>query len=205
MNTREMDFTFQGLISAAIATVRQPQQGAETVLAQRLPVPVLWTMLAAVVAVSVVLAEGSLLLITAGADLDNAYLANPLGMFAVQYALLAVMVLATDRIGRAMGGAGDFAGALAVVTWLQFVMACLQVVQTVTLFIAPPIADLLGIAGLVLFLWLFTNFVAVLHKFRSLGMVFVMIVLTTFGIALVLSLALTMLGVTVPAGLEGGS
>jgi len=204
MAQRSMDFSPGGLVAAVIRTITHPQDEAEVVMAEGLPIGVLWAMLAAVVAASVVLGQGSLLLAgTAdGGVLTNPYLANPLLMFAVQMAILVIMIFATYHIGHWMGGMGGFAPTVAVVTWLQFVLVCVQVLQTVALFLLPPVADLLGIAGLILFLWLFTNFVAVLHGFQSLGLVFVMILMSAFGVTFIISLILTMVGVTAPGAMN---
>lgn len=199
MAQRSMDFSPGGLVAAVLRTITRPQDEAEVVMAEGLPQSALWTMLAAVVAVSVVLGQGSLMLVDSdGGVMTNPYLANPLLMFAVQMGILVVMIFATFHIGQWLGGMGGFAPTIAVVTWLQFVLVCVQVVQSAALLLLPPVADLLGIAGLVLFLWLFTNFVAVLHGFQSLGLVFVMILMSAFGVTFVISLILTMLGVTTP-------
>lgn len=198
-----MDFTPGGLVGAVLRTIARPQDEAETVMAENLAPGALWTMLTIVVAISVVLGQGSLLLTDpSGGILTNPYLANPLLMFVVQMAILVVMIFATYHIGQWMGGMGGFAPTIAVVTWLQFVLVCVQVVQTAAMFLLPPLADLLGIAGLVLFLWLFTNFVAVLHGFQSLGLVFVMILMSAFGVTFVISLILTMIGVTAPGAMN---
>jgi len=202
MTTQPLDYTPRGLASAAIDTLRNPRAGAARVLAENLPAPVLWTMLVTVVALSVVLGQGSLLVVTGGAAADNPYLANPLVMWGLQCALLFVMVHAIHHIGRAMGGQGVFEDTLALVVWLQFVMACLQVVQTAALFILPPVADIIGIVGLVVFMWLLTQFTAVAHGFTRLGMVFVMIILSAFGITFLLSIVLSMLGIVVPGDLN---
>ncbi len=198
MTTQSLDYTPRGLVSAAIDTLRNPRGVASRVIAENLPGPVLWTMLATVVAVSVVLGQGSLLLATGGAAADNPYLANPLVMWGLQCALLFVMVHAIHHIGRAMGGQGVFEDTLALVVWLQFVMACLQVVQTAALFVMPPVADIIGLIGLVVFMWLLTQFTALVHGFTRLGMVFVMIILSAFGITFLLSIVLSMLGIVVP-------
>ena len=171
-------------------------------MAEGLPQHVLWMMLALVVAISVLLGQGSLLVSSSGGMLTNPYLANPLVMFVVQMAVLVVMIFATFHIGCWMGGMGGFGPTIALVTWLQFVLVCLQAVQTVALFVVPPFADVLGIAGLVLFLWLFTNFVAVLHGFKSLGLVFVMILMSAFGVTFVISLVLTILGISAPGDMN---
>jgi hypothetical protein len=198
MTTPSLDYTPRGLVSAAIATLRDPRGMAARVMDERLPAAVLWTMLVTVVAVSVVLGQGSLIVATGGAPMDNPYLANPMVMWGLQLALLFVMVHAIHRIGRAMGGQGVFEDTLALVVWLQFVMACLQVVQTGALFILPPLADFIGIIGLAIFLWLLTHFTAAAHGFTQLGPVFLMILISAFGITFALSLLLAMLGIVVP-------
>jgi hypothetical protein len=59
-----------------------------------------------------------------------------------------------------------------------------------------------GIAALALFLWLFVNFVAVLHGFPSLLLVFVGIVVSAFAVVFGLSLILALIGVTVPGAFD---
>ena len=198
MTTQSLDYTLRGLVSAALDTLRNPRAGAARIIAEDLPALVLWTMLVTVVAVSVVLGQGSLLLVSGGAVAENPYLANPLVMWGLQCALLFVMVHAIHHIGRAMGGMGVFEDTLALVVWLQFVMACLQVVQTAALFILPPVADIIGVIGLVVFMWLLTQFIAAVHGFTRLGLVFVMIIVSAFGITFLLSIVLSMLGIVVP-------
>jgi hypothetical protein len=198
MSTQSLDYTPRGLVAAALATLRDPRAAAARVMAENLPAPVLWTMLVAVVAVSIVLGQGSMIFATGGAPVDNPYLANPMVMWGLQLALLFVMVHAIHRIGRGMGGQGVFEDTLALVVWLQFVMACLQLVQTAALFVLPPLADIIGIVGLVIFLWLLTHFTAAAHGFTQLGPVFLMILISAFGITFVLSLVLAMLGIVVP-------
>jgi hypothetical protein len=198
MTTYPLDFSPRALLSAAIDSVRNPKAGVARLVATDLPTPVLWTALVAVVAVSVVMGQGALLLVAGGAPSGNAYLANPLVMWVIQLALLVVMVYAIHFVGQWMGGLGAFEDSLAIVVWLQFIMACLQVLQTVMIVFAPPIADVIGIVGLGLFLWLLTAFVAAVHGFASLGMVFVMILVSAFGITFVMSLILSVLGIATP-------
>ncbi|QIE41871.1 YIP1 family protein [Rhodobacteraceae bacterium SC52] len=198
MTIEPLDFTPRGLLAAALATLRRPRDGVARVLNAQLPTAILWTMLAAVVAASVALGQGTLILATGGAALGNPYLANPLVMFLIQIGLLVVMVYAIHFIGRLMGGQGVFEDTLALVVWLQFVMACLQVVQTIALFVLPPVADVIGIVGLVVFIWLLTHFIATVHGFKSLGLVFGMILVSAFGITFAMSLILTMMGVVAP-------
>ncbi len=196
------DLTLGGLIRAAVASIRDPRAGARAVIGAHFPNQILWMALVAVVTASVVIGQGSLLLVAGESALNNPFLMYPLAMCGIQLVLLVVMVHATYRIGRMMGGTGSYNGALSIVVWLQFVLACLQVLQTLALLLAPPLADVLGIVGLVLFLWLFTNFVATLHGFKSLPLVFVMILVSAFALTFVLSIVLSLLGIVGPGALN---
>ena len=118
-------------------------------------------------------------------------------------ALLVVMVFAIHWVGRALGGRGSLEESILLVSWLQFIMVCLQVVQTLSLLVLPVVASLLGVVGLVLFLWLLTNFVAVLHGFKSLAQVFVMILVSAFGLVFVATIVLSILGVPMPTATGG--
>ncbi len=98
--------------------------------------------------------------------------------------------------GKGFGGTGSFEETMLLITWLQFILVCLQVAQTLALVLLPPFAGMIGIGALVLFFWLLVNFVAVLHGFTSLGLVFVGIILSFFGVGFGLALILTMIGLT---------
>ncbi|NJR43059.1 MAG: hypothetical protein HC767_10775 [Akkermansiaceae bacterium] len=82
--------------------------------------------------------------------------------------------------------------ALLVVVWLQVLMLGLQLLQVLLLLISPVLAAVVGLAGIVLFLWLLTNFVAELHGFQSLLAVFGAIVLTGFAVAFLFVFILAM-------------
>lgn len=192
-----MTLTLNGLIAMAWRTVRNAREGATEVLSLGVPREALWPALALVVTLSILLAQIASLLTTGnpGAMMP----VGPIAMGFVQLLLLVVMVFAIYWIGRSMGGTGSFEETILLVAWLQFIMVCLQVVQTVALLLLPFVAGIIGLLALGLFLWLLTNFVAVLHGFASFLQVFVMILVSAFGIAFGLSIILTIIGVTVPA------
>lgn len=202
MSAEKLEFTLPALVRAAIMTVANPREGALMILRQHLPRPVLWLCLLTIVVVSVIMGQGTLLLAVGEDQLVSPLLANPFFMCVTQLVLLAIMAYVIHAVGRAFKGTGSFDDSLALVVWLQVVLACLQVVQTVALFVAPVVADLLGIAGLVLFLWLLTNFVALQHGFKALAPVFVIILVTAFGLTFAFSLVLSLLGVISPGDLN---
>jgi hypothetical protein len=186
-----------GLLAMVWRTVRNPREGAEELLSIGVPREALWPALVLVVVLSILLAQGTTLLMTGSADMSMPV--GPAATGFIQLLLLVVMVFAIFWIGRSMGGTGSFEEAILLVAWLQFVMVCVQAVQALALILFPTVvATLIGMAALALFLWLLTNFIAVLHGFSSLLLVFVMILVSAFGLAFGLSLILTLIGVTVP-------
>lgn len=190
--------TMGNLLRMARDTVSNPREGAETVLALGLPKQALWLAFALVIVLSMLL--GDLLYLLAGLPGDGA-LTGPLGaspviMGLMQGAFLFLMAHAVTHIGRMFGGVGRLEEALALVVWLQFIFICVQVVQLVAVLIVPPMAAIITLLAVGLFFWLLINFIATLHGFTSLGMVLVMTILSGFTILFVLSLILTLLGVT---------
>lgn len=179
-------------------TLSQPRAAARRVLALNLPMQSRWQALALVIVLSVLFGQVSIALMGgAGAG----FMASPLLSGVVQGGLLLATVFAVHFVGRAFGGRGSFADALVLTAWLQFIMVVVQVLQLLTMVVLPPFAPLLGIIGMVLFLWLLTNFVAELHGFASHGKVFAAILATGFALAFVASLVLVPMGF-VPPGLE---
>ncbi|WP_275565600.1 Yip1 family protein [Psychromarinibacter sediminicola] len=189
------------LIAQAWASVTQPREAARWVMSFDMPRLARWEVLLLVVALSVIAAHISIVwLIGPGpeAGMMAPLLQYPWTTAIIQMSILVISVFAVFWIGRAMGGTGGFGDAILLVAWLQFCLLCLQVVQTAVMLVFPPLAGLIGLAGVGLFFWLLTNFVAELHGFQSLGQVFLMVIVSILGIVFALSLILTLIGITVP-------
>ena len=86
--------------------------------------------------------------------------------------LLLMLALALYWMGRFRGGRGSFADSLSVLVWFQIIMLFVQIAQILVLIVLPPLADVALLAGMVLFFWLLTNFIAELHGFSSLWLTF---------------------------------
>jgi hypothetical protein len=194
-----MILSLNTLLPMVWRTIKNPREGAEEVLALGIPREALWSLLLLVLVLSIILGQITTLLVASAAGVTiGGPLANPMVTGMLQLALLLVTIFAIHFIGRGFGGTGNLGETILLVAWLQFVMVCIQVVQTAFMLFLPPVRSLLGIVGLVLFLWLLTNFIAVIHGFRSLGQVFVMILVSMFVLAFALSILLTLAGITVP-------
>ncbi len=194
-----MTLTFSDLLRHAVDSIRAPQDEARWVKSIDLPRGSRWEALLLIVVISVILGQISTFIVLGETNvIMGPLLANPMMAGILQMSLLVLMVFAIFWIGRAMGGTGGFGDAILLVAWLQFIMACVQVIQTAALLLIPPLASLIGVVGFVLFFWLLTNFIAELHGFRSLGQVFLMVIVALVGVAFGLSLILAMIGVAVP-------
>ncbi|TCP63450.1 Yip1-like protein [Rhodovulum bhavnagarense] len=190
------------LIRLARDTVSDPREGARRVLALNLSEGLLWQALVLVVVVSVLLTALGEIAVPAPVDpLLPVFSANPLLTAVVQGGLLVVMVYAIHFIGRGFGGHGDFAGAMTLTVWLQFIMMLLQVAQTVFLIVFPPLAGLIGMLGIGLFFWLLSHFVTVLHGYASALRTFFGIMASMVGIVFGISLIMSLLGVTLQGAL----
>ncbi|MFT4149677.1 MAG: hypothetical protein QM656_05720 [Paracoccaceae bacterium] len=120
---------------------------------------------------------------------------GPVALAGLQLATMAVMVWAILLVGGRMGGRGDLAGALSVVVWLEFLTLAPLLAQAVLAPLAPALCDVAGMLGMAAFWVLLSFFVAELHGFRSVPMVFGGIVLTVLILAFALTPLLFLAGV----------
>ena len=194
-----MELTLTSFMALVRETLTDPKAGARRIMTVDMPATARWQALLLVVVLSVLFGQISLRLMVG--DVEAAGMAgSPFLSGLAQGGLLLLMVYAVHHVGRAMGGTGSFGHALSLVTWLQAIMVVIQAVQILLLVVLPPFAGILGVAGMVVFMWLLTNFVAVLHGFESLGRVFVAIIVTGFGLAFLAAMVMTILGIQ-PTGM----
>lgn len=175
-------------------TIRDPRGGARRILHIDPPMVARWWLLALVAVVSALLTYASYALLPPEAqEILAAGMASPLRSALVQLLVLVICAVAVDRIGRWRRGAGTFPDAVLLVGWLQFMLTGVQAAQVLAQLLLPPLAEGISLFGIALFLWLFTNFVAELHGFRSLFSVFAGIIGTILAASLVLALVLVSL------------
>lgn len=202
MGRGDMDLTLGALLGLARDTVSAPREGARRVLALGLPVRVGWMALALMAVGSALLTHLSYLLSPPPTqDYFAQAMASPFRTLLLQGAVMAAGAWAMFAAGAARGGHGSLAGAVSLVAWLQFILLVLQVAQLVAQVILPPLAGLIGFAGVALFFWLLTSFVMELHGFRSALATFFGIVGVLFILGLVAATFLTMM-IGPPAGMR---
>jgi hypothetical protein len=176
---------------AALArlSVQNPRAAARVLLAEGVPLAARSAGLTLIAVVSAILLYPSFVLMPPE-DIVSAFFAqSPLQTAVVQWLALLLSVVLIASVGRAFGGRGSLADAMLVVVWLQLGV---QVAQLLALVVLPPLAGLIGLIGFVGFVWLMVNFIAELHGFRSLGLVFGGIIVTFIAAAFVLAILLAL-------------
>ncbi|WP_172331258.1 Yip1 family protein [Mangrovicoccus sp. HB161399] len=206
MTPRLDDFTPGGIIALVLATLRDPRGTARQILAMQLPQNVLWLILFTVAIVSALIgqAAGLLFLPSPGAGGDAVVL-GPLFMAGLQLGGLVLTVFAVHHIGRIMGGQGTLERSLLLLSWLEIVMVAVQLAQLVLLFLLSFTGSslpglLVMAASFALVAWVFTAFVAEIHGFSNLWLVFLMIIASVLAISFALSLILSFMGLTFSGG-----
>lgn len=186
-----MDLSLATLFGEMRLTLQDPRAGARRVIGLNLPMQARWLALGIMAIGSAIITHLSFgLLPPAEGDALAGLMQSPLETTGFQGMILLGTAFGVYRIGRMRGGTGSFADALIVMVWLQFLMICVQVAQLLVMVALPPLIGTVNLAGLVLFLWLLTNFVAELHGFRSLGLTFGGILIAMLAVGFLLALVL---------------
>ena len=185
----------EALLSLVRLSVSSPREGMRTLLNLNLDRRVLWPAMWMVVALSSVLYNLAIWIAPPAAGANLILPTSPFLLAALTGGVLVLSVFALHYIGRMFGGVGNFSGSLLTVVWTQVLMLMAQLVQLVLLFVAPMIGNLFGLGVGIMAIWLFVNFVAELHGFRSLGLVLAGIIGASIGVIFGLSLLLALVAV----------
>lgn len=180
-------------------TFRDARAAARRIMALDLPDSGVWLAYATVVVMGLAATVLSLAMIPVDPAIADAnpvmYLAgHPYVAALFQGGFLVVLAAGIAFVGRRFGGIARFRDGLLLVSWMEFVMICIQAVQLVLVLILPPVAMLTGIAAFALFFWLLTAFTAEANGFRSLPVVFLGIIVCLFAAALLSGVAMVGLG-----------
>jgi len=162
-------------------TLQNPRAAARRLIGLQLDPASVWAAFGAVVALSAGLGWLSIAATpVATAGVVPAAEVTPLSIAGVQAGSLLTLAILASFGGRIFGGQGTFLEALTLAVWLEFLLILLQIVQLLVMVIFPFSSVLIGLLGMVVFLWLLTNFVAELHGFQSLGKTFLGVILGFF-------------------------
>ncbi|RUS64980.1 YIP1 family protein [Pseudorhodobacter sp. E13] len=196
-----MELTPAVLLAMVRDTIRAPRDGAQAIMRIGFSPAIGWMALLLMAVASTLLTHLSFAMMPAEAqDVWAAAMTSPVRTAIMQWVVLLISVHAIHKVGRWRGGKGSLDQTVLLVAWLQFILLCVQIVQLVVQTLVPPMSDLVGLLGLVLFFWLLTNFVATLHGFQSLALTFVGILITLFAAATILAFIFALIFGAAPAG-----
>lgn len=189
-----MDVSVSAILALVRYSVQTPRAAARAILNIGAPDVARWCLLAFVATASALCTH---LLFTLMPPADTPFMANamssPVRTAVIQGVALLITVLGVHYVGRWRGGKGSFRDALLLIGWLQFILLVLQVVQIAAFLLLPVLAEGIGLIGIVLSLYLLSQFTAELHGFQSALRVFFAVLGTVFVAAFGISLLIAML------------
>lgn len=165
-------------------TLQNPRAAARHLLDRQLPLSTIWIALALMAVISAALT--GLTILVAPDQIEPNILKmfeNPLQVAVLQAMVMVVMAMLALGVGRMFGGSGSFAGALVLIAWSEALLSLLQMGQIVLVLVSRSLAAALGLFGIVLFLWILSNFIAEMHRFASAGKVLLGMIATTIAVA----------------------
>ncbi len=122
---------------------------------------------------------------------------SPLAYAALLLLVSTLAAVALTLAGRALGGVGTMAGALAIVAWFQMINLAIQAAIVAMALVLPFLVPLAALASLAALLWCLLGFVQALHGIgpgRALGTI--LLAALGLGVTLAVLLGLSGLGAT---------
>jgi hypothetical protein len=179
------------MLQAGRLTLANPRAGARWVMGLGLPAGTAAEILLLTGALGGILSMAAWALV-ADPLLESVF-RRPLLLAAIQTAVQLASAWAAHAVGRAFGGRGTLAQALALMAWAEVLLLAVQAVQLLLMVVAPPLAGVFSPLALILFFWLMTAFVAEMHGFASSFGVFIGIILTGLAMAVVVAVLLALI------------
>ena len=180
----------------AKTTLRDPREGARSVLALDLGRDTLWTALALVAAVNAIVLQ--VLISTSPAEVQGqfpSYFGSPIAVFALLAGIMVLYVHSVYWAGLSLGGKGRLDDMLALLVWLQVLRTAVQLAVLVLTFVVPALAGLVSLLAFVWSFWILLNFVAEALSFPSVGHAFFALAIALVGLVLSLGILLAIIGV----------
>ena len=155
---------------------------------------ILWSALAAVVCLSVLMMTAAIAV--SGLEEGHPLFAlTPFTLAIVLGSSLVAMVFAFYFTGQMLGGTGRFPGALILMTWWQVMALAVQALQLVALGLSTWLAEAISLLGFGYLIVSLAIFIDVLHGFDNIFKAAGTVVLAVLGISFGLALLMTLIGV----------
>ncbi len=190
-----MNFKPGYLLGMALQTIPEPRKIAREIQALRYPRAILWQTFALFLILSTGIGITASVLFPPGPEFEGSLLADPIRMGIIEGSILVITIFAIYWVGQAFGGKGRFDEAILTILWLQFIALIVQVVVVVLALFAANLAMMVNVGGIVLTFWVLSHFITEMHGFRSVGLVFAIILLTLMGVIIGLAVIMAIIGV----------
>lgn len=189
--------TLDGFLKLAVQSVTNPREVAALLLSIRPGREALWTAFALVVVLNALIFSASLLMDPAGIP---AFLSSPVVFLLMQAGALAASIVALTWTGRLFGGKARIEEIALLMIWMQGLRVLVQAAMLLVVPISLSLAGLLTMAATALGVWIAVNFLDEAHELGGPLRALAVLVLGMFAMAFVVSLLLTLAGVT-PEGM----
>lgn len=193
--------TSDAWLRLVVQSVTAPREVARWLLSLRLGHEALLLAFALVLVLNTALVRTSALLTPPDPALAP-FVEQPLTFLMGFGGILAIVALVLTWCGRALGGTGRIEDVGLLMIWLQGLRVLVQAGMLVLIPLSPGLAALVSILASALGFWILVNFLAEAHEFGSLGKSALVVLLGITGLALGLSLFLTLIGATA-TGMNG--
>lgn len=180
----------QALLSIARQAYREPREAADRLLSLGVPRAAIWPAFCAVVVVSVVLGGLSDMIVQP----EEAAAISYFMLVAVLGAVFLSFAYSVWKVGVSLEGKGSFEESLLLGAFFQAILLPAQVLQIVLIAVLPGLAQIYSVALLIYGIWINVNFVGALHGFASFGKALGVLVISSFAAAIVLVLAIVVIG-----------
>jgi hypothetical protein len=156
-----------------VRTLTEPRAAAVKLIGMNLPGEARWMAFVITVILTVLVTQSVLLIspLPPGSPWA-AMMRDPVSSALTQGVFVLGAAWAMAAVAGWFGGRARFADTLLAVSWIEFVLLVVEVVQILVLFALPFLSLPLAILTVVLFFWLLTQFTASLNGFVSLPKVF---------------------------------
>lgn len=198
-----MTMTRERLQGLAWTTLSDPRAAAHELMAMQIPQTALWPLLALVVIASTLLSGGLNLLSPAEGPMAE-LLGLPFLSAGLTLAGLVALIYALHWTGRMLGGDGHLGEMVLVMTWLQFMLFLGQIAILLIALALPPLGAILFLGYLGFSVWMSVAFVDAVHRFDNYFKSFGVILLALIALGVVLSILLSVVGISPPTMTSGG-
>ena len=189
----------RNIATLILQTLQNPAAVAQYLMRLGYPRPILWLLVVLVSVLSVLMLAAFQVVVPVSSSAESLVI-TPLAYAAIIGASLIVLVFALNFVGQMLGGNGTFENALILMIWMQFMAIPIQMAQAIVLLILPAMVGFVTLGGFVFLIYCMVHFATQLHGFDSLARGFATLALSLVGMVFGLAIILTLIGVTVQAG-----